>query len=125
MKKLLSAEDAIALIESGATVAVAGTGPVLEPDLLLSTLEKRFLEHGHPKHLFLFSPMLPGDRAGEGGFNCFAHPGMLRKVLGASFAKARHPRFLDMMRDGSVEGYITGMGIMIQLLTATGSGKPG
>jgi len=125
MKKLFSAEDAIALIETGATVAVAGTGPVLEPDLLLATLEKRFLEEGLPKDLFLFSPMLPGDRVGDGGFNCFAHPGMLRKVVGASFAKARHPRFLDMMRDGSVEGYITGMGIVIQLLTATGSGKPG
>jgi len=125
MNKIRSAEDAIAMIADGATVAVAGTGPVLEPDLLLSTLEKRFLAEGRPKDLFLFSPMLPGDRPGDGGFNCFAHPGMLRKVFGASFAKSRHPAFLDLLRGGSVEGYITGMGIMIQLLTAIGSGKPG
>jgi acyl CoA:acetate/3-ketoacid CoA transferase len=125
MTKIFSAADAISLIRDGSTVGVAGTGPALEPDLLLATLENRFLTERQPAGLTLFSPMLPGDRANEGGLNCFAHPGMLKKMIGASFARARHPRFLDLMKSGDVEGYITGMGTMIQMLTAIGSGKPG
>ncbi|MBO4168650.1 acyl CoA:acetate/3-ketoacid CoA transferase [Cereibacter azotoformans] len=125
MSKIMSATDAIALIPDGCTLGVTGTGPALEPDLLLATLEQRFLTEGRPGALSLFLPMLPGDRKGEGGLNSFAHKGMMRQVMGASFSRARHPAFLDIMETGEVEGYITGMGTMIQILTATGSGKPG
>jgi acyl CoA:acetate/3-ketoacid CoA transferase len=123
--KVLKAEEAVALIPDGATVCVSGTGPVLEPDLLLKMLEERFLGEGSPRGLTLVTPMLPGDRAGVGGMNSFAHSGMLARLIGASFAKARHPRLLDMLRSGEVEGYMVGMGSMIELLTAIGSGKPG
>jgi acyl CoA:acetate/3-ketoacid CoA transferase len=123
--KILSAADAVALIPDGATVTVGGTGPVLEPDLLLQAIEARFLEQAHPRDLRLFTPMLPGDRPGVGGLNCFAHPGLISRIVGASFARARHPRLLDLIRSGEVEGYIVGMGTMVQLLTAAGAGKPG
>ena len=122
---LLDADAAVARIPDGATIAVLGTGPVLEPDLLLAALERRFLATGHPRDLTLFSPMLPGDRPGEGGMNCFAHPGMLRRLIGASFARARHPKLLELIREGAFEGYVIGMGTAVQLLTAIGAGKPG
>jgi propionate CoA-transferase len=125
MTKRLSAQDAVARIPNGATVGVIGTGPALEPDLLLKALEERFVAHSLPRDLSLFLPMLPGDRSGVGGLNSFAHAGMVRHVLGASFARGRHSDFLDLAESGAFEGYITGMGIMIQLLTAIGSGKPG
>jgi len=125
MKRILSAEEAVALVADGATVGVTGTGPALEPDSLLDALERRFLAEASPKNLTLFSPMLPGDRAGVGGLNTFAHEGLLRKLIGASFARARNPHLLEMMRKGSFEGYIIGMGTMIQMLTAAGSAKPG
>ncbi len=125
MTKRLSAEDAIARIPDGATVGVIGTGPALEPDLLLDALERRFLDSGAPRDLSLFLPMLPGDRPGKGGLNSFAHKGMVRHILGASFSRARHSDLLDLAESGAFEGYITGMGIMIQLLSAIGSGKPG
>lgn len=125
MNKIVSAEEAISLVRNGITLGVVGTGPALEPDLLLSTLEKRFLDGGSPAELTLFSPMLPGDRPNSGGLNTFAHRGMLKKLIGASFARARHPRLLELMKEGAFEGYIVGMGTMVQILTAIGSGKPG
>ncbi len=123
--KLLSADEAVARIPDGATVAVHGTGPVLEPDLLLAALGRRFLAEGHPRDLTLFTPMCPGSGRGEGGMNHFAHPGMLRRVIGASFSKARHPRLLDLIRQGAFECYMIGMGAAVQMLTAAGTGKPG
>jgi len=124
-RKVFSAADAVAAIPDGATLAVGGTGPVLEPDLLLQALEKRFLETGHPRGLTLFSPMLPGDRPGTGGLNHFAHEGMLARVIGASFSRTRHAKLLDLIRAEACEGYILGMGTMVQLLSAAGGGKPG
>jgi acyl CoA:acetate/3-ketoacid CoA transferase len=123
--RVLSAEDAVALVPDRATVAVGGTGAVLEADLVLESLERRFLAEGRPQGLTVVSPMLPGDRPGVGGLNCFAHEGMLARIIGASFHRQRHPRLLEMLRAGTCEGYIVGMGTMIQLMTAIGAGKPG
>lgn len=125
MAAIYSAQDAIALIADGATVAVVGTGPTLEPDLLLEALESRFVQSAHPANLTVISPMLPSDRQEVGGLNSFAHPGMIKRLIGASFSRQRHPRLLDMIRNGDLEGYVVGMGTMIQMLTAIGSGKPG
>src|SRR5690554_6585510 len=93
MTKLKSARQAIEMIGNGVTLATGGTGPVLEPDLLLNALETRFLETGAPTGMTLFTPMLPGDRLGKGGVNAVAHPGMLKKLIGASFSNYRHPCF--------------------------------
>jgi len=125
MHKVVTAGKAAQGIADGATIAIGGTGPVLEPDLVLAAIERRFLEQGLPRDLSLFCPMLPGDRPGEGGLNCFAHEGMTAKVIGASFSAKRHPALLKLFREEKVEGYMLGMGTAIQLLTAIGARKPG
>lgn len=125
MKNVMSAQEAVALIGNGQTVAVGGTGPVLEPDLLLEALQRRFAEQGAPSDLTVVSPMLPGARAGEGGLNAFAQPGMLRRIIGASFSMHRHPALLERLRANEIEGYIIGMGTMVQLMTAAAANKPG
>lgn len=123
--KVASAADAVARIRDGATVIVGGTGPVLEPDLVLEALEQRFITQGHPRDLTVVSPMLPGDRPGKGGLNAFAHEGMTSKVIGASFSTHRHPKLIELLRANVLEGYTVGMGTMVQLLTAVGARKPG
>ena len=125
MSKVRNIDEALALIEDGATVAVGGTGAVLEVDLILESLEKRFLEQGHPRDLTLVAPMLPGDRRGVGGLNCFAHEGMLSRIFGASFLLQRHPNLIELIRNNGCEGYIASMGTMVQLMTAIGGAKPG
>jgi len=124
-KKVLSADEAVAQIKDGATVAVSGVGPVLEADLILEALEKRFLAEGHPRSLTVFSPMPPGDRPSQGGMNCFLHEGMLAKFIGSYFNRNRHPKLIELIRVGACEGYGMGMGTMVQLLTAIASHKPG
>ena len=125
MPEVMSAERAAGLIADGSTVTISGTGPVLEPDLVLHALERRFLEHGSPRKLNLFTPMMPGDRPGAGGLNTVAHEGMLARIVGASFSAHRHPRLLDLIRAEKCEGYTIGMGPAIQLLGAISARKPG
>jgi acyl CoA:acetate/3-ketoacid CoA transferase len=125
MSKVVAAEAAVARIRNGATIAVGGTGAVLEADLILEALEKRFVETGGPNELTLFAPMSPGDQRDIGGLNAFAHRGMLRKFYGASFSMYRYPRFLQLIQDGAFEAYTIGMGTAIQLMTAAAGRKPG
>lgn len=123
--KACTAEEAVSRIRDGAVVAVGGTGVAMEADLVLETLEAHFLKTGRPRKLTLVTPMLPGDRSGVGGMNCFAHEGMLAKVIGASFSMQRHPRLIELIRDEKVEGYTVSMGALVQLMTAIGARKPG
>jgi len=125
MHKVVTVEQAAQGIADDVTIAVGGTGPVLEANRVLEAIERRFLETAHPRGLSIFAPMLPGDRSGEGGLNCFAHEGMTRKVIGASFSAKRHPALLEMFRTDKIEGYMLGMGTAVQLLTAIGARKPG
>ena len=125
MSKVMSVAQAVSFIENGMTVGVCGTGPVLEPDLILGALEARFLETGTPRDLTVFSSHLPGDRMDDGGLSCFSHDGMLIRIISSSFSRHRHPRLLEMIRNEVCEGYIVGMGTLTRLLHATGTGQPG
>jgi acyl CoA:acetate/3-ketoacid CoA transferase len=118
-------EEAVARIGDGATVAVGSTGSVGTPDLLLNALEKRFLESGHPRNLTVVAPQRPGDLGGKGGLNCFAHEGMLARVIGASFSAYHNPKLLELIRAGACEAYTMGMGAIVQLMGAIAARKPG
>jgi len=113
------------VIPDGATVAICGTGVVLEPDLLLSSLESRFLASSGPTGLRVVALMCTGDQTGRGGLNHIAHSGMVKSVVASSMYAHRHPGMTEMLRSGEIEGYIVGMGSLVQMLTATASGKPG
>jgi acyl CoA:acetate/3-ketoacid CoA transferase len=123
--RFLSAEEAVTLIPNGATVAIGGTGAVLEPDVVLAALERRFLQTGEPRDLVNINPMCPSDRPGEGGLNVLAHEGMLRRIIAGSFLAKRHPGLIRMILENRIEAYNFPMGTLIQWFTAVGSGKPG
>jgi propionate CoA-transferase len=123
--RVVSAEEAVRLIPNGATLAIGGTGAVLEPDLVLAALERRFLATGEPRDLVNVNPMCPSDRPGVGGLNVLAHDGMLRRVIGGSFLAKRHPRLIQMILENQIEAYNLPMGTLVQWFTAVGAGKPG
>jgi acyl CoA:acetate/3-ketoacid CoA transferase len=123
--QFLSADEAVRVIPNGATLAIGGTGAVLEADLVLAALDRRFRETGEPRDLTNINPMCPSDRPGEGGLNVVAHEGMLRRVIGGSFAGKRHPALIRMILENRVEAYNFPMGTLVQWFTAVGAGKPG
>lgn len=123
--RFMSPTEAVRCIPDGATVVIGGTGPSLEPDVLLRALEDRFVQTAAPRNLTVVAPALPGDRPGAGGLNCIAHEGLLARMIGASFSSSRHPALIEMIRNEACEGYVVGMGTLVQLMDAAASGKPG
>lgn len=122
-KKICSAAAVAAAIPDGATIAVASSGGgLLEPDVLLAAIEKRFLETGHPRDLTLVHALGFGDR-GRLGANCFAHEGMTRRVIGGHWTWS--PAMQKLARDNRIEAYSLPGGVMALLLRESGAGRPG
>ena len=53
--KIISADDAVAVIQDGDTVAIQGFVGIGVPDELILALERRYLTTGHPRCLLYTS----------------------------------------------------------------------
>ena len=89
---------------------------------LSRALESRFLSQGRPKDLSLMCSAGQGDGK-RLGMNHFAHPGMLRRVIGGHWNWA--PKLGEMAVDNQFEAYNLPQGTLVQLYGAMACGQPG
>ncbi|MBI1354300.1 MAG: hypothetical protein GC160_08135 [Acidobacteria bacterium] len=122
-KPQLSAAEAVALIPSGATIAVggAGAGHAL-PDLLLEALGDRFRGSGSPTELTFFHPFGVGNQK-DRGLEHVAEPGMIRRVVGGHWSLA--PTMARLAEEDAFEAYCLPAGVIVQLYHAAAAGSPG
>lgn len=119
----LSADEAAARIPDGATLALmGGGGGLMEATALFQAIERRFLASGHPRELTAVHALGIGDKKTR-GMNCFAHEGMVRRVIGGHWPWS--PRMQELARDNRIEAYILPGGVSSQLFRAIGAGQPG
>ena len=123
MSKIMSAPEAISLIEDGDTVGlVGGGGGLVEASALFAALEERFLASGHPRDLTAVHALGIGDR-GNRGMNCFAHEGLVKRVIGGHWVWS--PRMQQMAADEKIEAYVLPGGVIMQLMREIGARRPG
>ena len=123
INKFTSAAAAVELIKDGDTVAlIGGGGGLVEASALFAAVEKRFLETGHPRNLTAVHALGIGDRKTR-GMNCFAHEGMVKRVIGGHWVWS--PRMQQMARDDKIEAYVFPGGVTMQLFREIGAGRPG
>lgn len=121
--KRASAEEAVARVRDGDTLAVVGSGGgLLEPDLLLRALGRRFEETGHPRDLTLVHAFGIGDRA-QRGLTPLARPGLLRRVVAGHWGQTRP--MAELAERGAIEAYNLPLGIMTLLHRELAGGRPG
>ena len=119
----MSAADAVAPIQPGATICISGSGGgLLEPDFILTALEQRFLTSGQPRDLTLVHAASLGDGE-KSGLNRLVHPGMVKRVIGGHWGWS--PRMSRMALDGDIEAYNFPQGVISLLFREIASGRPG
>ena len=120
--KLVSADEAIALLRDGDTLVNTGFIGTGAPEELLATLEKRFLETGGPRDLTLLFAAGQGDGK-ERGLNRLGHEGLLKRVVGGHWGLI--PKVAKLALDNKIEGYNLPQGVISHLYRAIAGAKPG
>ena len=122
LKKVISAEDAVAIVHDDDVLATSGYGCNGIPDQLFVALETRFLETGAPRNLTLVFAGGQGDGK-EKGLNHLGHEGLLKRTIGGHYGLT--PRIERLALENKIEAYNIPEGVITHLYRDIAAGKPG
>ena len=120
--KVVSPEEAAAVIRDGDTVSVSGFVGIGTPDELILAIENCFLGTQQPKDLTLVFTAAPGDGK-DRGLNHLAHRGLVKRAVGGHWALL--PKLCALALDESIEAYNLPLGCIAQLYREIAGGRPG
>jgi propionate CoA-transferase len=120
--KVITADQAIALIKDGDVVCTTGFVQSCIPEALHAALEKRYVDTKAPRDLTLIMCAGAGDSKGL-GTGRLHHEGLLKRVIAANFG--RMPKVAEAAQKNKIQGYNLPQGIISKLYRSCASGSPG
>lgn len=120
---VMTAREAVELIDSNDTLAICGAGGgIADPAVLIEALRDRYQETAQPQDLTLWFASGLGDRA-ERGISPLAQKGLVKRAIGGHWGQS--PRISEMAERDEIEAYNFPQGIMAQLVRSSAAGHPG
>ncbi|ACL55684.1 acyl CoA:acetate/3-ketoacid CoA transferase [Methylobacterium nodulans] len=117
--KLVSAEQAAALIPDGAVIAIASSSGLSCPDRVLRAIGERFATEGRPRDLTVLSPIAAGDMYGIKGVDHLARKGLISTIIAGSYpsgpSSLPSPAIWEMIGRNEVAAYNVPSGIMYDM----------
>ncbi|MFN0219325.1 MAG: acyl CoA:acetate/3-ketoacid CoA transferase [Hyphomicrobium sp.] len=120
--KVITADDAIALISDNDVVCTTGFVQSCIPEALHAALEKRYVATQAPKNLTLIMCAGAGDSKGL-GTGRLHHEGLLGRVIAANFG--RMPKVAQAAQENRIQGYNLPQGVISKLYRSCAAGSPG
>ena len=123
MSKFMTAAEAANLIQDGDTVGLmGGGGGLMEATHVFEAVQARFLATQTPRKLTVMHALGIGDKKTK-GMNCFAHEGLVERVIGGHWVWS--PTMQQLAVNEQIEAYILPGGVSSQLMREIGAGRPG
>jgi propionate CoA-transferase len=119
--QFLSGSEAAERIQDGQTLLTVGMTLIGVSESVLTPLEQRFQDTGHPRNLTLFHAAGQSDR--DRGIQHLAHIGMTKRIIGSHWGLA--PKWMELISGNQVEAYCIPQGQVTHLLRDMGSGLKG
>jgi acyl CoA:acetate/3-ketoacid CoA transferase len=127
--KLLSLEDAAALLANGATVSVSSSSGLGCPDAMLRAIGDRFRATGEPRGLTMIHPIAAGDMYGVPGVDHIAEPALMKRIVAGSYpsgpSSLPSPKIWQLIDDDAIEAYNLPSGIIFHMHADAAAGRPG
>jgi acyl CoA:acetate/3-ketoacid CoA transferase len=127
--KLISLEQAAALIPDHTVVTVSSSSGLGCPDAMLKAIGQRFAATGSPRHLTTIHPIAAGDMYGIDGIDHLAQPGLLKRVIAGSYpsgpSSMPSPKIWQMIHNNEIEAYNFPSGILFHMHREAAARRPG
>jgi propionate CoA-transferase len=120
--KLVTPEEAAALIPSGATIAASAMGLAGWAEEVALALRDRFLSTGQPRNLTFVHSTGLGNWKDKGAHH-LAHEGMVTKWVGGHIGCS--PEFAKLVMQNKCEGYCLPQGVIVHLYREIAAKRPG
>lgn len=131
MNKVTTAAEAVSLVQSGQTIAVAGVIGWLTPDHVLQSLAARFEDNATPRDLTFFFPVSTGDGLEIQGMDHIAREGLIKRVISGNYINTlnpttgRRPEMMRLIRENLIEAYCWPIGATMHWLREVARRSPG
>ena len=129
MSKVISPEQAAALIPDNSVLSVSSSSGLGCPDLCLKAIGERFDKTGHPQNITSIHPIAAGDMYGIDGIDRIAKKGLLKRVLAGSLpsgpSSMDSPAIWKMIYANEVEAYNIPSGILFHMHREAAAKRPG
>lgn len=125
MKKptFLDVKQAVDLIRDGSTLCTIGMTLISASETILTEIERRFLNEGHPQNLTYVHTCGQAAMKMPGGMTHFAHEGLLKRIIGGHWGQS--PQMMELISGNKVEAYNLPQGQMANLFHSMALREPG
>lgn len=123
LSKVMSLEQAVAMIPDGAAVGIGGFIGCGHPQEFSVGIEESFLKTGHPNNLTIMFSAGIGDGTDKLGLNKLGHEGLLKRIIGGHWGLI--PKLQKMVFENKVEGYNLPLGTISLMFRDIAGHRPG